>query len=672
MKNKKLHKLLVSLFALFLTTTAWGAVTYSITGTGSNLTLTISGPGAMDDYSSGNAPWYSSRSNIKTIIIEDGVTRVGAYAFEGITYSSITIPTSVKSFGIRAFNSISSGSSRKVYYKGTPNDWAGIDFKMADGASYPSSHPFYNNLSANNHIYFYNQTTTETTNIVFTPGLTTIQPYVFWYAGNITNVNIPNSVTTIGKQAFWYCASLCRIFVNNTTAPTASADAFEHMTSGVSASWLYLPNGANSGTGDGGFKKLPWYDSNYSGKGPARIGYEGTDASGVSAVSSFGLYNSKVYPRTGTVDGITWTLDDDGVMTFSGSGAITTTFVENTGNANLYPWWRFHDLVDKVVVTGGVTGLSNALARFDALREIDIQQAIIPTASASLPTYIHCGVVPVLIKPSALSNNTNASNLESAPWTNVKIGNISLSEPAVFGDQEENTNLLSNINAYVDEPFDLTLNRSLSNSYNNTFCSPVTLTKAQVKEIWGDDTEVYAMTGTSINEDGEIELTFEEIDTNDLEAGKPYLVWPENNVASPVIENVNPSSIAVSGGTVNTVYMTFTGILAPKAITEDEVNNQSIIFLTTSFSDSENQILTWANGGTLKGQRAYWQFKESTPASAMARRPILKFSDENNTATGIDLVTDNPSPAALKQLRDGQLIIIKNGKTYNAQGAYLR
>ena len=54
-------------------------------------------------------------------------------------------------FGIRAFNSISSGSSRKIYYKGTPNQWAGIDFAMADGASYPSSHPFYNNTSTNNH-----------------------------------------------------------------------------------------------------------------------------------------------------------------------------------------------------------------------------------------------------------------------------------------------------------------------------------------------------------------------------------------------------------------------------------------------------------------------------------------------------------------------------------------
>ena len=43
--------------------------------------LTISGYGEMENYSSGNAPWYSERSNIKKIKIKEGVTTIGNYAF---------------------------------------------------------------------------------------------------------------------------------------------------------------------------------------------------------------------------------------------------------------------------------------------------------------------------------------------------------------------------------------------------------------------------------------------------------------------------------------------------------------------------------------------------------------------------------------------------------------
>ena len=45
-------------------------------------TLTISGTGAMNNWSSPSAvPWYSHKSEIKTVRVENGVTSVGSYAF---------------------------------------------------------------------------------------------------------------------------------------------------------------------------------------------------------------------------------------------------------------------------------------------------------------------------------------------------------------------------------------------------------------------------------------------------------------------------------------------------------------------------------------------------------------------------------------------------------------
>ena len=74
-------------------------------------TLTISGSD-MPDYSYGNngfyytynVPWYNQRDKIKKVIIENGVTSIGDYAFldcSGLT--SITIPNSVTSIKISAF-----------------------------------------------------------------------------------------------------------------------------------------------------------------------------------------------------------------------------------------------------------------------------------------------------------------------------------------------------------------------------------------------------------------------------------------------------------------------------------------------------------------------------------------------------------------------------------------
>ena len=72
----------------------------------SNGTLEISGSGNMNNYSLPNsdAPWYSYKSFIETVVIDDGVTSIGAFAFYECTgLTSISIPDSVTSIGQGAF-----------------------------------------------------------------------------------------------------------------------------------------------------------------------------------------------------------------------------------------------------------------------------------------------------------------------------------------------------------------------------------------------------------------------------------------------------------------------------------------------------------------------------------------------------------------------------------------
>ncbi|MDR0749136.1 MAG: leucine-rich repeat protein [Tannerellaceae bacterium] len=69
-------------------------------------TLTIKGKGAMTDYNDDiETPWKSYDDEIETLVIEEGITKVGDQSFwfcEGIT--DIKLPRSLKSIGERAFS----------------------------------------------------------------------------------------------------------------------------------------------------------------------------------------------------------------------------------------------------------------------------------------------------------------------------------------------------------------------------------------------------------------------------------------------------------------------------------------------------------------------------------------------------------------------------------------
>ena len=73
----------------------------NVTWSFANETLTISGTGAMEDYtSSDNQPWRSLGSDIKNVVVEDGVSHIGNSAFELLNLvQHITIGKDVETIG---------------------------------------------------------------------------------------------------------------------------------------------------------------------------------------------------------------------------------------------------------------------------------------------------------------------------------------------------------------------------------------------------------------------------------------------------------------------------------------------------------------------------------------------------------------------------------------------
>lgn len=175
-------------------------------------TLTISGNGAMKNYSFRGAQWYSKRENITNVVIESGVTSIGDYAFYNCAnLITATIPESVINIGSNAFYECTGLSD---LYITDLASYLNIDF-----AGY-ASNPFYpQNLYGENNIthklYINGELSTD---IIIPDGVTNINDYAFNRCIDLTSVTIPDSVTSIGENAFALCENLKNVSIGNSVA----------------------------------------------------------------------------------------------------------------------------------------------------------------------------------------------------------------------------------------------------------------------------------------------------------------------------------------------------------------------------------------------------------------------------------------------------------------------
>jgi len=199
-----------------------------------DLVLTISGNGAMGNNSIEYSPsqgLYISKApwgvNIKSVVIEDGVTSIGTYAFYGSTrLTSVDISDSVTSIGVSAFygctgltsvdipDSVTSiGSS---VFRGCTG-LTSID--IPDSVTSVGSNAFYNtawyDYQPDGLVYAgkvaYIVKGTCPAHVGIKDGTVSITDYAFEFCEELTSIDIPDSVTSIGDYAFSCCTGLTSI-----------------------------------------------------------------------------------------------------------------------------------------------------------------------------------------------------------------------------------------------------------------------------------------------------------------------------------------------------------------------------------------------------------------------------------------------------------------------------
>lgn len=162
--KRTLHILFAALAAMILLPATMMAFPVGVHYSISDGTLTISGEGPMGDYPDyGKCPWYESIARgeddvteVTKIIIEEGITHIGDYAFEdAVDVTSVTLPSSLESIGKHAF-------------------------------------AYMNSLSE----------------ITIPESVTSIGDGAFQYCSSLTEIVIPENVTSIGNGVFNGCENL--------------------------------------------------------------------------------------------------------------------------------------------------------------------------------------------------------------------------------------------------------------------------------------------------------------------------------------------------------------------------------------------------------------------------------------------------------------------------------
>ena len=198
--------------------------------------------------------------------------------------------------------------------------------------------------------------------------------------------------------------------------------------------------------------------------------------------------------------------------------------------------------------------------------------------------------------------------------------------------------------------------RTFTGGMFNTICLPFGINSTKLKNAFGDDVELKVFAGADFDEaTSALDLNFNDATSSGIYQGTPYLIKPSHDIKNPVFESVEISVTEAGSSTGD--FANFHGTLVATDIPAGEDN----LFL------GPNNLLYFSPDAAtpVKGFRAWFIIHDIPNPAHMIRH--ARIVQHEQVLTAIDLVNgDNTN--VQKVIRNGQLIIIRDGVQFTVQG----
>ena len=191
-------------------------------------TLTISGTGDMFSDTYQDAPWCQGQMDVRTLVLEEGVTSIGSFAFrECEQLETVVLPDSLESVEQGAFSGCKSLKSVQIK---DLRAWMEVEFATwyeevfdTDLNAWKEVELCANPLSCNDDVTLW-VNGEEATTVTLPEGLTAVGSNSFRDYKKLDVLNVPVSVKAFGDYAFSGCTGLTAVYFPGTSMQMASID----------------------------------------------------------------------------------------------------------------------------------------------------------------------------------------------------------------------------------------------------------------------------------------------------------------------------------------------------------------------------------------------------------------------------------------------------------------